>query len=107
MGYDRNYISMVEGGREPGPKFLKLLGLLESSPIGESLTSEQALQKAEDIDKNGAEGKARESEPGYETMKHIMFIEEHGTPEQIALARALLKTLREQLKPEQSGDKSR
>src|SRR5438045_2555163 len=50
VGYDRNYISMVEGGREPGPKFEKQLALLESSPIGETLTSERALRVADEID---------------------------------------------------------
>lgn len=31
---------MVEGGKEPGPKFQKKLQLLESSPIGDTLKSE-------------------------------------------------------------------
>ena len=52
IGYDRNYISMVEGGRQPGPKFIRLLELLESSPIGSTLTNEQALEKASEIDES-------------------------------------------------------
>jgi transcriptional regulator with XRE-family HTH domain len=39
----------------------------------------------------------RESAAGYETVKHVIFIEETGTPEQIALVKAFLKSVRDQI----------
>jgi transcriptional regulator with XRE-family HTH domain len=102
LGMSRNYVSMIEGGREPSDQVVRHFALLEAAAgIGTGL----AAKVPEDTLRS--QPSVQESEADYETVKHIIFIEEHGTPEQIAAARAFVRSLREQVdKPDQSGDRS-
>jgi transcriptional regulator with XRE-family HTH domain len=43
LDHSRNYISMVEQGREPSAKFIRALALLESSPIDETTLKSQPI----------------------------------------------------------------
>lgn len=94
LGVGRSYYNRLESGKKtPGRFLVEKFEILEREPVH----SEHSI----------ATPSARESEPTYEAIQHVIFIERSGTPEQIAAARAFLKTLREQVDTsDRSGDRS-
>lgn len=76
LGMSRNYITQLEGGRVPSPKVIRHFELLEASPLpGPTTTREEA-------------GKGIPSK--HELIRKALYIEEHGTPDQVAMLNSML-----------------
>ena len=90
LGISRNYVSMIEGGKQPSEQVVRHFALLESSPLPPGSARPGA-------DPSSSVDRAKETPPDYDLMKKVIFIEEQGTPEQLALLDAFLDKVCEQL----------
>lgn len=91
LGISRNYVSMIEGGKQPSEQVVRHFALLESSPLPAGSSHAGSSSPSSNIDR------AKETSPDYDLMKKVIFIEEQGTPEQLALIDAFLDKICEQL----------
>jgi PAS domain S-box-containing protein len=82
LGMSRNYVSMIEGGRDPSDQVVRHFELLQLAP---------AVMPADNFHKT------QESPPTYELIKKVINIRESGSPEQNSLLDAFLETLTRQL----------
>jgi transcriptional regulator with XRE-family HTH domain len=95
----------ITGGSTPQPRTVEAI----ANAIG--VRKEWLLTGDGERDAPGGSSRSsmvvKEDGVDYETVKHVIFIEEAGTPEQIAAARAFLKTLRDQIAhtADRSGDR--
>src|SRR4051812_12096247 len=82
LGMSRNYVSMIEGGREPSDQVVRHFELLELAP-----PTPEAHAPPEKEGKKGAEPappKAEEQPTDYRLLKKAIRLQEEGTPDQIA-----------------------
>jgi transcriptional regulator with XRE-family HTH domain len=91
LGISRNYVSMIEGGRAPSDQVVRHFSLLEASPLPPGPKQGGSSSESSEADR------AKETPPDYDLMKKVIFIEEEGTPEQLALLDAFLDKVCEQL----------
>jgi transcriptional regulator with XRE-family HTH domain len=87
LGISRNYVSMIESGREPSDQIVRHFTLLELSPAAAALKRRAAAEP---------DRQAKE----HSILRRVLFIEEHGSREQVQMLDALLETFCEQVSTE-------